>query len=39
VLEVKNALFKPYTFEVFLKGQAEGTFTKEKMIVLDRIKK
>jgi len=39
VIEVKNALFKPYTFEVFLKGQAEGTFTKEKMIVLDRIKK
>ncbi len=39
LLEIKNPLYKPYTFEVFLKGQNEGTFTKEKMIVLDRVKK
>jgi hypothetical protein len=38
-MEIKNPAYKPYSFEVFLKGQTEGTFTKEKLIVLDRLKK
>ena len=38
-LEVKNAAYKAYSFEVFLKGESKGIFTKEKLIVLDRIKK
>ncbi|MFM2286669.1 MAG: hypothetical protein RLZZ543_2166 [Bacteroidota bacterium] len=39
IMEIKNPAYKPYSFEVFLKGQTEGTFTKEKLIVLDRLKK
>jgi Tol biopolymer transport system component len=39
VIEVKNPLYKPYRFEVPMKSLVEGTFTKEQLIVLDRLKK
>jgi tetratricopeptide (TPR) repeat protein len=39
VIEVKNPLYKPYRFEVPMKSLIEGTFTKEQLIVLDRLKK
>jgi Tol biopolymer transport system component len=38
-INVSNPNFKPYAFDFFLKAAAEGTFTLEKMIVLDKIKK
>ena len=39
VIEVKNTLFKTYRFEVAMKSLVEGTFTKEQLIVLDRLKR
>ena len=38
-IKVSNPNFKTYEFDFFLKAAAEGTFTLEKMIVLDKIKK
>jgi len=35
----KNPLFKTYQFEVGMKSLVEGTYTKEQLIVLDRLKK
>ena len=39
IIEVKNPLFKTYQFEVGMKSLVEGTYTKEQLIVLDRMKK
>ena len=39
VVEVKNPLYKSYRFEVPMKSLSEGTYTKEQLIVLDRLKK
>lgn len=36
VVEVKNPIFKDYRFECFLKAQESGTFTLEKLIVLEK---
>ena len=36
---INNPLYKSYTFDFFLKSSEKGTFTQEKIIVLDRIKK
>lgn len=38
ILQVTKEGFAPYKFEFFLKAQDEGTFTLEKMIVLDKKK-
>jgi tetratricopeptide (TPR) repeat protein len=35
-IRVNNKDFQPYTYEVFLDKKEKGTFTKEKIIVLDR---
>ncbi len=37
-LKVNAPGFKPYTYDFFLKTLEAGTFTQEKVIVLDRIK-
>ena len=39
VVEVKNPMYKTYRFEVPMKSLSEGTYTKEQLIVLDRLKK
>lgn len=39
VLKISNAGYKPYEFEFFLKAQDSGTFTLEKLIVLDKLVK
>jgi len=39
IVTINNPLYKSYTFEFFLKSSDKGTFTMEKIIVLDRIKK
>jgi len=36
---INNPLYKSYMFDFFLKSSEKGTFTLEKIIVLDRIKK
>jgi len=36
---INNPLYKSYTFDFFLKSSDKGTFTIEKIIVLERIKK
>jgi hypothetical protein len=38
ILQISKEGFAPYKFEFFLKAQDEGTFTLEKMIVLDKKK-
>lgn len=38
ILQIAKEGFAPYKFEFFLKAQDEGTFTLEKMIVLDKKK-
>jgi hypothetical protein len=38
ILQITKEGFAPYKFEFFLKAQDEGTFTLEKMIVLDKKK-
>ena len=37
-MEIKQEGFKPFTFELFLDFSETGTFKKEKLIVLDRVK-
>jgi hypothetical protein len=39
VITINNPLYKTYTFDFSLKSSDKGTFTLEKIIVLDRIKK
>jgi tetratricopeptide (TPR) repeat protein len=39
LLEIKDPAFKNYSFELMLKAKDDGTFTQEKLIVLDRKKK
>jgi tetratricopeptide (TPR) repeat protein len=38
-IQIDDKNFKPYRFELLLKSKEKGTFTKEKIIVLDRLKK
>ncbi len=39
VLAIKDARFKPYSFDFHLGAQESGTFTQDKLVVLDRLKK
>lgn len=39
VIEVKNPLYKTYRIEILMNSLVEGTYTKEQLIVLDRLKK
>lgn len=36
IIKVSNPNYKPYEFEFFLKAKDEGTFTLDKLIVLDK---
>jgi tetratricopeptide (TPR) repeat protein len=38
-VKVSNQAYKPYEFDFFLKAQDSGTFTLEKLIVLDKLPK